>query len=325
MRNLRSANRTLLAQVLGINALLVAVTVVAATAAARLGIGAGTTRTSLLILLSICVTLLANAFLLRRRFRPLERLTATMETVDLAQPGIRAPTSAHDPEEVKRLNAAFNRMLDRLESERRQGALAVVRGQEAERQRLAQDLHDEVNQALTAVLLRLEATLQTAPPELRRELAETKGLAVQAMDELLRMARELRPKMLDDHGLVPALHAQVRDFSRRTGIPAQFHRTGALPPLSKDQQLAIYRVVQESLSNVAHHAGASKVDVELSFVGRPLLRVRDDGEGFANGNGNGRAGGLGLSGMRERAVQAGGRLEVRSRVGRGTTVEFQLG
>src|SRR3954454_2379796 len=307
MRHLRSANRTLLAQVLGINALLVAVTVLAATVFVRVGIHS---RTFLVLLLAICVTLLANAFLLRRRFRPLERLVAVMESVDLALPGVRAPTDRHDPEEVKRLNAAFNRMLDRVEAERRSGALAVVRGQEAERQRLAQDLHDEVNQALTAVLLRLQATMQTAPPELRAELAETKGLAVQAMDELLRMARELRPRALDDHGLLPALHAQVRHFSQRTGVHAQFHRSGTLPPLSDDQQLVIYRIVQESLSNVARHAHASSVDVELSFVGRPVLRVRDDGGGFAQ-EGR-RKGGLGLSGMRERAVQIGGRLEVRS-------------
>jgi len=322
MRHLRSANRTLLAQVLGINALLVAVTVLAATVFVRVGIHS---RTFLVLLLAICVTLLANAFLLRRRFRPLERLVAVMESVDLALPGVRAPTDRHDPEEVKRLNAAFNRMLDRVEAERRSGALAVVRGQEAERQRLAQDLHDEVNQALTAVLLRLQATMQTAPPELRRELAETKGLAVRAMDELLRMARELRPKVLDDHGLLTALQTQVRDFERDTGVEACFRRSGPLPPLTDDQQLVIYRIVQESLSNVAQHAGATKVDVELSFVGRPILRVRDDGGGFANGNGRRPAGGLGLSGMRERAVHVGGRLEVRSPAGRGTTVELRLG
>ena len=322
MPHLRSANRTLLAQVLGINALLVAVTVAAATVGARVGIHS---RTFLVLLLAICVTLLANAFLLRRRFRPLDRLIAIMESVDLALPGVRAPTERHDPEEVKRLNAAFNRMLERLEAERRSGALAVVRGQESERQRLAQDLHDEVNQALTAVLLRLEATMQTAPPELRRELAETKGLAVRAMDELLRMARELRPKALDDHGLLTALQTRVRDFERDTGVEARFRRIGPLPPLTDDEQLVIYRIVQEALSNVAHHAGATTVDVELSFVGRPLLRVRDDGHGFANGNGRRPSGGLGLSGMRERAVHVGGRLDVRSRAGRGTTVELRLG
>jgi two-component system, NarL family, sensor histidine kinase UhpB len=293
---------------------------VAAAAGARVGLH---DRTFLVLALAICITLLTNAWLLRRRFKPLERLAATMESVDLARGGVRAETSPQDPQEIARLNAAFNRMLERLESERRAGALAVVRGQEAERQRLAQDLHDEVNQALTAVLLRLEVTMQKAPPDLRGELAETKGLALQAMDELLRMARELRPRALDDHGLLPALHAQVRDFSRRTGVDAEFRRSGTLPPLSDDQQLAIYRVVQESLSNVAQHAGAHRVDVELSFVGRPVLRVRDDGTGFTNGNG--RAGSLGLSGMRERAVQVGGRLDVRSVAGRGTTVELRLG
>src|SRR3954451_4703179 len=165
MSNVRSANRSLLAQVLGINALLIAVTVLAARAAAHLNLHAPTeARTFLVLLLAMCVTLLANAFLLRRRFRPLERLAATMRQVDLSQPGVRAPTSEHDPEEVKRLNDAFNRMLERLEDERRQSARAVVRVQEAERQRLAQDLHDAVNQALTAVLLCLEATMESAPP-----------------------------------------------------------------------------------------------------------------------------------------------------------------
>jgi two-component system sensor histidine kinase UhpB len=209
-------------------------------------------------------------------------------------------------------------MLDRLQEERRHAGRAVLRAQEKERRRIAQDLHDEVNQALTAILLRLEAAMQDAPPELRRELGQTKLLANQAMEELLRLARQLRPTALDDHGLIPALHAQVRDFSERTGIDADFHRRGEIPPLSSDKQLVIYRVAQESLSNVAQHASAKSVDVELSFVGRTVLRIADDGAGFSNG----RPGGLGLSGMKERALLVGGRLDVHSTIGRGTTVEL---
>jgi two-component system, NarL family, sensor histidine kinase UhpB len=312
---------SLLSQVLMINALLVAAIVVGATLVASShnefpveGRGA------LVLALAVLGTLLANAFLLRRRFEPLERLTATMEEVDLSSHGVRASVERADSMDVVRLTAAFNRMLDRLEAERRASASAVVRAQEQERHRIAQDLHDEVNQALTAIVLRLEASVVDAPPELRRELKETKKLAGQAMDELLHLARELRPTALDDHGLLPALNAQVRDFADRTGIAAEFRRQGTVPYLSDDQQLVIYRVTQQSLSNVAQHAKARKVDVELSFTGRTILRVRDDGSGFTHA----RAGGLGLSGMRERAYGVGANLSIRSERGAGTVVELTM-
>ena len=317
---------TLLTQVLAINALLVAVIVVGATVVARQHEEIPIEGQPVFVLaLAILGTLLANAFLLRRRFAPLERLVETMEQIDLSAPGKRATAHRADSSDVVRLTAAFNRMLDRLEAERRSSSTAVLRAQEQERHRIAQDLHDEVNQALTAIVLRLEAALHDAPADLKRELRETKALAAQAMDELLHLARELRPTALDDHGLLPALHAQVRDFGERTGIEADFHRRGPIPHLSDDQQLVIYRVTQESLSNVAQHSRARKVDVELSFVGRTVLRITDDGRGFSsNGNGRVREGGLGLSGMRERALHIGGKLNIRSNEGRGTTVELVM-
>jgi len=311
----------LLWQLLAINALLVTGTVVAAAAAAGLDVGAASERRELVVLvLGLSGILLGNLFLLRRRLHPLERLIQTMEEVDLSAGGQRAAGGRNDSVEVARLNAAFNRMLDRLESERREGARAVLRAQEQERKRLAQDLHDEVNQALTAIMLRLEASLQDAPPGLARELRETKQLAGRAMEELLNLARELRPSALDDHGLLPALRQQVRDFSERTGIHADFRRRGDVPSLSDDQQLVIYRVTQESLSNVAQHAGAHHVSVELSFVGRTVLRIADDGRGVS-GEHNG---GLGLSGMQERALLVGGQLDVHSAEGRGTTITLTM-
>jgi two-component system sensor histidine kinase UhpB len=271
-------------------------------------------------------TLLVNSWLLRRRFGPLERLIRTMEQVDLSSGGLRAEGTRAQSVEVERLNRAFNLMIDRLEEERRNANRAVLRAQEEERRRVAQDLHDEVNQALTAILLRLEASLQHAGPELARELEETKQLANRAMQELLQLARSLRPTALDDHGLIPALHAQVRDFSERTGIAAEFHRHGPVPPLSSDQQLVIYRIAQESLSNVAQHAGAKQVTVELSFVGRTVLRVSDDGRGLAREarDRSSRNGGLGLSGMQERALLIGGQLSIDSDEGAGTTVTLSM-
>ena len=312
----------LLWQLLAINTLLIGGTVMAALLIAHPALDTANGRQPFVVLGGgVIAVLLGNLLLLRRRLHPLAHLIDTMERTDLSSQGRRADPRGAESVEVARLHAAFNRMLDRLEAERRSGARAVVRAQEQERQRLAQDLHDEVNQALTAITLRLEASAQDARDPLRRELRETKLLANQAMEELLNLARELRPSALDDHGLVPALRQQVRDFSERTGIHAEFRRRGDVPPLSNDQQLVIYRVTQESLSNVAKHAHAGAVEVELSFVGRTVLRVSDDGRGV---NGAARNGGLGVSGMEERAVLVGGSLDVRSKPGQGTTVTLAM-
>jgi two-component system sensor histidine kinase UhpB len=309
------APRSLLVQVLAVNVLLIVGTAILVTLAA----GGGGDRA--VIVAALVATLAGNVLLLRRRFLPLDDLVSTMERVDLGHPHGRVPARAGGSSEVARLTAAFNRMLARLEVERRQAGMAAVRAQERERQRIAQDLHDEVNQALTAVLLRLEASLQRAPDDaLRDELAETKRLATQAMEELLQLARQLRPTVLDDHGLLAALRTQVRDFAEQTGVRATFNPRGAPIPLSPEQQLAIYRVTQESLSNVAQHARATAVDVELSFVGRTTLTISDDGQGFRRR----RDGGLGLSGMRERALLAGGRLAIWSEDGNGTRVELTI-
>jgi two-component system sensor histidine kinase UhpB len=314
----------LLSQIVAINALLVLVTVLVGLVSTSLSLNVAHDRKQFLILfLGVLGTLLGNGLLLRRRLEPLERLVDEMERVDLATAEPPELIDA-DSEEVARLQGAFRRMLDRLRAERRAGARAVLRAQEAERQRVAQDLHDEVNQALTAIVLRLEATAQSAPPELAAELRETRRLAGQAMEELLHLARELRPTALDDHGLLAALRTQVEDFRDRTGIEAAFHRRGDMPVLSNDQQLVVYRVTQESLSNIAQHAGASKVDVELSFVGRPILKIADDGRGIAADRRNGRTGSLGLSGMQERALLVGGRLDIHSTEGRGTTVTLTM-
>ncbi|HEV3055826.1 MAG TPA: sensor histidine kinase, partial [Solirubrobacteraceae bacterium] len=270
---------------------------------------------------AVVATLLGNWLLLRRRFAPLDEMISAMEQVDLAAAGVDAPvTPRSDIAEVVRLDAAFHRMVARLEVERREAGRAAIRAQERERRRIAQDLHDEVNQALTAVSLRLQASIEQAPPELRRELTETKQLSSQAMEELLTLARQLRPAILDDHGLVPALHSQVRDFGDQTGVRTSFNARGTVPRLTPEQQLVIYRVTQESLSNIAQHASATNVDVELSFIGRTVLRISDDGHGFTTG----RNGGLGLSGMRERALLAGGQLSIWSHPGQGTRVELTI-
>jgi two-component system, NarL family, sensor histidine kinase UhpB len=325
---------TLLTQVLAVNAVLVGVTALIAAIVARDRLADVATGDGLLVLgLTVTSAILLNSLLLRARLEPMERLVKAMTAVDLARPGVRADAPRRAARELHDLTDTFNRMLARLEEERREAGRAVLRAQEQERSRIAQDLHDEVNQALTAILLRLSATIGDAPWSLRSELVETQELVAKAMDELLMLARQLRPTALDDHGLIAALASQVSDFGQRTGTQASFRHVGDVPPLSDEEQLVIFRVTQESLSNIAKHARASDVDVELSFVGRTLLRVRDDGGGFdpaagtrrRNGQPRGRPGGLGLSGMRERALLVGGSLDVFTTPGAGTTIELTMG
>jgi two-component system, NarL family, sensor histidine kinase UhpB len=324
---------TLLTQVLAVNALLVGVTALIAAIVSRDRLADVADGDGLLVLgLTVTSAILLNSLLLRARLEPMERVFRAMSAVDLARPGVRAEAPKRAAKEIHELTDTFNRMLGRLEAERREAGRAVLRAQEQERSRIAQDLHDEVNQALTAILLRLSATIGDAPWTLRSELQETQELVAQAMEELLTLARQLRPTALDDHGLIPALASQVADFGARTGMRASFHHTGDVPQLSDEEQLVIFRVTQESLSNIAKHAGAEGVDVELSFVGRTLLRVRDDGDGFdadasrrRNGRLRGRPGGLGLSGMRERALLVGGSLDVFTTPGAGTTIELTMG
>jgi two-component system sensor histidine kinase UhpB len=315
----------LLSQVLAVNTLLVVGTVFAASVAAHLDLGDSSgSRQFLVLVAAILTTLLANNAIMRRRFAPLESLTRTMAAVDLTVPGVRAHAQDGESADVARLRESFNRMISRLESERTASATAVLRAQEAERARVARDLHDEVNQALAAVSLRLAATAEHAPPEFAAELAETQRLAGQAMQELLGLARELRPAALDDLGLLPALRTQVRLFGERWGIPAHFAADGPRPLLGEFEQLVVYRVVQEALSNIARHAHATKVKVTVMGCNSTHLKVTviDDGQGFAPDHL--RDGASGLAGMRERALLAGGHLEVVSTPGDGTTVELTV-
>src|SRR4051812_7724315 len=311
-------------QILAVNALLITATVLAAMVVTRLRLeDVGNRRQAFVLVAAILATVLVNGLVLRRRFAPLESIIDTMERVELAEPGRRSAVTNADSEEVVRLHHALNRMLDRLEEERRQSSEAVLRAQEAERARLARDLHDEANQSLTGVLLRLRAIEHDAPEELRPELRETADAASMAMDELLRLARELRPSALDDHGLEAALRTQVSGFARQTGVQATLDVARDLGELGADEQTVVYRVVQEALNNVAQHAAANSVEVELRRAdGRKMLRVTDDGQGFNDASEE--TPGLGITGMRERARLAGGRLRVRSRPGSGTVVELTL-
>jgi two-component system sensor histidine kinase UhpB len=143
------------------------------------------------------------------------------------------------------------------------------------------------------------------------------------MDELLNLARQLRPTALDDHGLVAAVDTQLKRFAGRSGVHVVLDAQGEFESLGEDEQTAIYRIVQEALNNIGRHAGAKKVEVQLAKGGYgTVLSVRDDGAGFDPRHPPN--GGLGLEGMAERARVAGGELDVRSSPGVGTTLTVRL-
>src|SRR4051794_38906351 len=255
------------------------------------------------------VVLAADLLLLWRAFTPLERLARAMDGVDLLQPGQRLPAARRG--DLGRLVRAFNRMLDRLEVERRESGRRALAAQEAERQRIARGLHDEVGQVLTGVLLQLDSLAAGDQAARRREVEETKQAVRQALEEVRRIARELRPEMLEQLGLVSALTELSRKFADQSGIRVERRFATDLPELSDEAEIAVYRVAQESLTNVARHAEASRVELTLQpGVDSVVLRVVDDGRGLPD-TPAGLNGHTGLRGMRERALLVGGALAVK--------------
>lgn len=281
--------------------------------------------TLVIVALAVAAAVLAvNLVVLRRRFAPLENLIEAMEKVDLSRPGPLLPDSIDgvgETEEVERIELAFLRMVQRLEAERRRAGSAALQAQEEERARVARDLHDEVNQSLTGLLLRLEAVRNAAPPGLEAELAETKALANQAMRELLSLARQLRPTALDDLGLAAAIAGQVEQLER-PGLEAELTADGDFSDLDDDIQLVVYRVAQEALTNAARHSEAARIAVTLRRSDDGVeLGVADNGRGFAFEQSER---GLGIGGMRERALLIGAELTIESRPGHGTRVRLSV-
>ena len=310
-------------QVLVVNVLLIVAAVIAAVIAANPDGSLGETPAAAVVLgIAIAFTIVLNAFLLQRRTKPLEDLVDRMERADLSRPGanLKLTETPAGPEEVARLHHAFVRMLERLEAERRRASSAALDAQEEERARIARDLHDEVNQSLTGVLLRLEAMREKAPTELAAELAEVRTLANQALQELLTLARQLRPTALDDLGLKAALAGHVAAVGRQSGIETSFESAGDIASVPQDVQVVTYRVAQEALSNAVRHSGAAHLSVRLEREdGSVELSVADDGRGFTFDQASR---GLGLAGMRERALLVNGELQVESRPQVGTSVRL---
>ena len=268
--------------------------------------------------IGLAVSLVLNGILLRSVLHPLDRLTGVMATIDLRRPGRRLADPGSGP--ARPLVAGFNAMLDRLEAERTASTTRALQAQEAERQRIAHELHDEVGQSLTAVLLGLKQAINIAPPDVATELEVVRNTTRTSLEEVRRISQHLRPGVLADLGLLNSLSSLASDLTARTGIPVHRDFLPDLPALRAESELVVYRVAQEALTNVARHAHASRIELGLARRRENLvLQVADDGIGGSDANV-----GAGIQGMNERAQMVGGRLELRSRRGGGTEVRLEI-
>jgi len=271
----------------------------------------------LVLAIGLLVLLMLNLLLLRSAFRPLDDLAHAMRRHDPLAPGARVRVNGEP--DIAALAQAFNDMLDRLESERRDSARQALRVLEDERSQIARELHDEVGQTLTGVMLQVEGLAPKVPPELQPQLEELRETARSGTEDVRRIARQLRPEALEDLGLQSALAALATAFSEQARVPVDRRLEPALS-LSQEQELVVYRVAQEALTNVARHAHATRVELELAANGtQTTLTVRDDGIGLSPGA---LPSSHGIRGMRERAMLLGAQLSINSQRGRGTEVSL---
>jgi signal transduction histidine kinase len=206
----------------------------------------------------------------------------------------------------------------------------LLLAQEEERKRISRELHDVIAQMLAGIniqlaALKIEAAANSA--ELRRKISSTQKLVEQSVDVIRRFACELRPPVLDDLGLIPALHSYMKSFTEETGVRVSLTAFAGVEKLSMVKRLVLYRVVQEGLTNVARHAHASRVEVSIKKLpDAVLMQIRDNGKSFdANQTLHSRKNKpLGLIGMRERTEMVGGKFTIESAPGKGTTLHIRI-
>jgi two-component system sensor histidine kinase UhpB len=300
------------------------------------------------IALAALVGMLVNFALLRAAFAPLHAVFATIRAVQGGDLDARVEIPGADADAAI-LAEAFNGMLDRLEQARHNTAAHVLRAQEEERRRLALELHDQTGQSLTALALHATAIAQrlageqsAAAVHAQQDASRLAALAQRTLGEVQDLSRQLRPPLLDDLGLQAALRWLAEDARERLGVQVRLRvRDGAqlalhepdspASRLPEEVETALFRIVQESLTNAVRHGHAEHAHVTLSTAAAQVtLRVMDDGSGFSTADApaptshSPRARGLGLEGMRERVRLLGGRYSVLSRPGRGCLVRATI-
>ena len=267
----------------------------------------------------VAIVLVANLLLLRPMFAPLERLAHRMEELDVLR--VLRPVPARSPGEIGALELAFNRMIERLEGERRQAGTRALQAREEERQRIARGLHDEVGQTMTGVLFLLKQLAQDAPASQRAPLDEAQEAIRTNLEEVRRIAQELRPEALDHLGLASAVNNLARAFARRTNVNIERRIDPHLGQLHPNVELVLYRVAQESLTNIARHSEATHVLLDLGRNSHSVvLRIADNGRGFDQPH----VEGGGLRGIRENALIVGGALAIKASASGGVEVRLEV-
>ena len=292
------------------------------------------TPTSLVIFVAFgwLISIALNVVVLQFAFQPLMHLGKVMRRIQEGERAMRAPLTGTDPQ-ADQLALTFNTMLEAIDESSRLRASQIINAQEEERKRIARELHDETSQVLTSLLISLailEESIQTE--EARKRISDTRTLAHQTLRAIRSLSIDLRPSALDDLGLLPALRWYLKEYQQKCSVEVEFHATGLKDRLPTEMETALYRIVQECLTNTARHSHARKAIVTLREEAEAVFgTIIDDGDGFdyaallkipTQERSLGR--GLGLTGMQERAILLNGELEIHTAPGQGTRVEIRI-
>ena len=288
------------------------------------------TPTSLVIFIVVgwLVSIVLNFVVLQVAFRPLMDLGKVMNRVQAGERSLRAPMTGVDPE-ADQLASTFNMMLEAIDEATRLRASQIINAQEQERKRIARELHDETSQVLTSLLISLAILEESVTTqEARDRIADTRKLAHQTLRAIRNLSIDLRPSALDDLGLLPALRWYVKEYQQKCAIEVEFSAPGFKDRLPPEMETALYRIVQEALTNTARHSNAKKVVITMREDGDTVYAtIADDGRGFdfdALRRSPDQERGLGLAGMNERVLLLDGSLEVHTSAGHGTTIEVRI-
>ena len=280
-------------------------------------------------LVGIILSILVNFFILKAALSPLVNLRDTMDEVYRGNLQARAARPPLGDPTVNRLSEVLNSMLEELSTSQKQLkeiSARVLTAQEEERKRVARELHDETSQALTSLMIELKMLESEDEKDRKVRMDNLRAYISQILDDVRRLALELRPSALDELGLVPALRAYIKEYTGKFHIDVELQVAGLKERLADHVEVALYRVVQEALTNVAKHSGATSVSISMSRDdGSAVLTIKDNGRGFAVTEVmKSKERGLGLFGMRERMSTIGGELEINSARGRGTKLVAKL-
>jgi two-component system sensor histidine kinase UhpB len=270
------------------------------------------------------VSIALNFVVLQIAFRPLHDLEKVMKYVQEGERSLRAPLTGEP--ETDLLARTFNVMLEAIDESNRLRTSQIINAQEQERKRVARELHDETSQVLTSLLISLAVLEESVTtPEAQARIAETRMLAHQTLRAIRSLSIDLRPSALDDLGLLPALRWYIKEYQQKFSIQVEFQASGFRERLPAEMETALYRIVQEALTNVAKYAHAHIIHVTLQEEGDKVSAIiTDDGHGFDMEKlqkMSGQERGLGLVGMYERAHLLDGTLTIQSSPGHGTTVQ----